>query len=342
MKITSIRSYFVHPSKNEQIQKEITSTNVPRSSQVFDMIETIFKKSETECLINIVFKPDKEEKQNNEFKDMLVDYATHDTMACGKKIASALQNVTTKRSSLGLLFIVHAKDGAKSKIMLSRFAAENGITASEDNNKLNVEYVENAFMRNALPYKSAIFSGTSCLKHIHGGKAVDKQMNGSADNIANYWISNFLQCSLQTTSASGTNRLAKRIKTAITEETDSQVKAEIIAAASLLKNVHSQPFSGKIFCEKYSLSTQATNAVANAFNSDVIFQESFIFSSSEFEKVLAYKSIELDNGAFISANAYDFNEIVKISPLGSDDGNDIVQVSTSGTIVSQKLIKAVR
>jgi hypothetical protein len=241
-----------------------------------------------------------------------------------------------------LLFIVLAKEGAKNKIMLSRFAAENGITASEDNNKLNVEYVENAFMRNALPYKSAIFSGTSCLKHIHGGKAVDKQMNGSPDNIANYWISNFLQCSLQTTSASGTNRLAKRIKMAISEVSDSQVKAEIIAAASLLKNVNSQPFSGKMFCEKYTLSSKASKAVAHAFNSDVLFNESFLFSSSEFEKVLAYKSIELDNGAFISANAYEFSEIVKISPISSDDGNDKVQVSTIGTIVSQKLIKAAR
>ena len=340
MEIKSVRSYFVHPSKNEDEQKKITSTKVPKNNQVFDMLESIFKKSEQECLINIIFKPDEHGKQKNAFKDLLVDYATHDTAAHGLKIAEALQSVTTKRSGLGLLFVVLASDGAKSKIMLSRFAADQGISAYEAEDKLSVEFVQNVFMKNATAYKSAIFSGTSHLKHISGGKAVDKQMNGLPDNIANYWISNFLQCSLQTTSATGSNRLATRIKEAISAVSDPEVKGEIISAASLLKNVNNQPFSGKIFCDKYTLSDKAENALKHSFKSDDLFNESFIFNTQEFQKILSYKSIELDNGAFISANAFSFNEIVTISPLDGEENIGSVRVSTSGKIVNEKLTKA--
>ena len=88
------------------------------------------------------------------------------------------------------------------------------------------------------------------------------------------------------------------------------------------------------------MSDKAENALKHSFKSDDLFNESFIFNTQEFQKILSYKSIELDNGAFISANAFSFNEIVTISPLDGEENIGSVRVSTSGKIVNEKLTKA--
>jgi len=336
MEIKSVRSYFVHPSKNETKISKITSTAVPKGNQVFDMMETLFQKSDRECVINVVLNPNEDGKQKNAFKALLIEYAKDQTEENGLKIAEALQVVTTKKSGLGLLFLMHGLDKGRTKIVLSRFAADEGISAKEAKDKLSVEFVQNVFMKNALTYKSAMFEGTANLLHITSGKAIDKQMSGHADNIAHYWISHFLKCSLQTTAATGSNRLALRVKDAIANAKDANVKSEIISAASLLKNMSEKPLSGDLFCKQYTLSEDAKNLVAHAFKSDALFTESFLFDSSEFEKVLSYKSVELDNGALISANAYSFNDVFQMNRAENDDSGT-VHVTTSGKIVNEKL-----
>jgi hypothetical protein len=302
------------------------------------MMEALFAKSDSECVINVVLKPNEKGQQKNEFKDLLIEYAKNQTEENGLKIAESLQRVTTKKSGLGLLFLIHGVKDGKTKIVLSRFAADQGIAASESKDKLSVEFVQNVFMKNALTYKSAMFQGNANLTHITSGKAIDKQMNGHGDNIAHYWITHFLQCALQTTAATGSNRLALRIKDAITNSKDADVKSEIIAAASLLKNVNAQPLSGELFCKQYTLSAEAKEVVHQAFKSDALFAESFIFDSTEFEKVLSYKSVELDNGALISANAYSFHKVFTLRKSDNDDTGTVF-VTTSGKIVNEKLTK---
>lgn len=338
MEVLSVRSFFVHPSKSETKIKKITSTEVPKGNQVFSLMEGLFDKSDKECVINVVFNPTEEGKQKNAFKALLIDYSKSQTEEIGLKIAEALQSVTTKKSGLGLLFLMHGVDKGKTKIVLSRFAADEGIAAKEAKDKLSVEFVQNVFMKNALTYKSAMFEGNANLSHITGGKAIDKQMSGHADSIAHYWISHFLQCSLQTTAATGSNRLALRIKDAINNCNDANVKSEIISAASLLKNVNEKPFSGELFCKQYTLSNAAKDVVEKAFKSDALFTESFIFDSTEFTKILSYKSVELDNGALISANAFSFNEVFKMKKA-ENDKSGTVHVTTSGKIVNEKLTK---
>jgi hypothetical protein len=336
MEVLSVRSFFVHPSKNETKSKKVTSTLVPKGNQVFSMMEALFQKSDKECVINVVLTPTKDGKQKNAFKELLINYSKNQNEFNGLKIAEALQCVTTHKSGLGLLFLLHGSENGKTKLVLSRFAADEGISATETKDKLSVEFVKNIFMKNALTYKSAMFEGSANLTHITGGKAIDKQMNGHGDNIAHYWITHFLQCSLQTTAATGSNRLATRIKDAISFSKNADVKSEIIAAASLLKNVNAQPLSGELFCKQYTLSADAKEIVKKAFKSDVLFTESFIFDATEFEKVLSYKSMELSNGALISANAFLFNDVFIVKRSKNDDS---VHVTTFGKIVNENLSK---
>lgn len=338
MEIKSARSYFVHPSKNETKIQKITSTAVAKGNQVFDMMETLFQKSDIECVINVVLNPNEDGKQKNAFKALLIDYAINQTEENGLKIAEALQVVTTKKSGLGLLFLMHGLDKGRTKIVLSRFAADEGIAAKEAKDRLSVEFVQNVFMKNAMTYKSAMFEGTANLSHITGGKAIDKQMSGHAENIAHYWILHFLQCSLQTTAATGSNRLAMKVKDAIVNSKDANVKSEIVSAASLLKNMNALPLSGELFCKQYTLSKSAKDVVEKAFKSYALFAECFIFDSSEFEKVLSYKSVELDNGALISANAYSFNDVFIMKKAENDDSGTVC-VTTTGKIININMYK---
>ena len=88
--------------------------------------------------------------KENEFKKLLIEYSKNQSFENGLKIAEGLQYVTTQKSGLGLLFLIHGSSNGKTKIVLSRFAADEGISAKEAKDKLNVEFVQNVFMKNAL------------------------------------------------------------------------------------------------------------------------------------------------------------------------------------------------
>jgi hypothetical protein len=79
----------------------------------------------------------------------------HTTLVRGRRIAARLQNVTTHRSGLGLLFLITGTEGLESKIIISRFPADEGILAEANREALTVEFLERIFVKNARAYKAA-------------------------------------------------------------------------------------------------------------------------------------------------------------------------------------------
>lgn len=338
MKIQNIICYLIHPQKHEATKTQIVETKLVSSSKVYSKIEQIFNDAENECVSEIVFKPDAEGKQNNEFKELLKTYSNAQNSTNGIAIATALQNVTNKQSGLGLLFIAYGVDGVKKKIVLSRFAAEEAISAKESSNKLSLEFVEKVFRKNSHAYKSALFKGHGDLKGMTGGFAVDKQASGDRDGLARYWTNDFLQCAPKTTPSEGTIRLAKKLQEALKSTSDIAIKAEITAATTLLKNCNGQLLSGKEFCKKFNLSVSTQTVIKESYKHPKLFVEEFSFDSDEFHRLTSFKTIELNTGVLVTADSYKFQENVKIQK--SNDGT--VEISTSGIIIDEKLMKAKR
>jgi hypothetical protein len=335
--ISVIHSFLVHPDKAAENPSPIRGTTVTGEGQLVKMLHGIFDRAPTECNFEIAFTPNEAGEQQNECRDALLAFVTHPTKANGLKIAERLQTVTTHRSSLGLLFLILGSDGGKHKrLVLSRFPAENGIVAQEDGASLTVEFIEQIFMKSASAYKSVVYEGKSLEADFWTGRAIDKQIN-SEITISNYWIRDFLSSDFAVTGARGTRRLAVALREAMNTAEDFGVRQELAAAAQLAANLNGKIISGSSFAEKFHLSAEATDSLRHSLKSDKLFNEQFKFTSDEFAQHVAFRSVELDNGALMTAEATSFNDVFTQQALPKSDK---IRFTTSGRVIDDKLRKS--
>ena len=154
MEIQKIYSYLSYPSKHEEQQPEIGGATIPHKGRLYEMLKDIFDKSDKECDIPICFTPDENGAQNNACQNEIIELINSPNIAVGRKIAERLQRVTTGKSGMGLLFMIHAQGGKTHKVMISRFPADQGVMAEQNSKTLKVEFIEQVFLKNANAYKS--------------------------------------------------------------------------------------------------------------------------------------------------------------------------------------------
>lgn len=333
MNITSIHSFLVNPEKGHSEVSQIKGTRISQSGNMFNMLEEIFKNAEEECTYDISFMPTKDGVQQNDCRDLVLKYIENSSLANGKYLAERLQSVTTKRSGLGLLFLIAGEEKNKKKLVISRFPADNGILAEEIHNTLNVQFVERIFMKSAKAYKSAFYQGTSLTGDFWTGKAIDKQINSDL-TISDYWIKDFLISDFSTTSERGTKRLAKAFRDAINKSDSLNVKEELTSALKLAKGLNNKIISAENFCQRLGLTHDATQAIRSEMKPS-LFNEQFKLSIDELNSLIAFKTIELDNGALLTALAGKFDDV--FSTL--QKGNGKVSYSTTGKVVDERIKK---
>jgi hypothetical protein len=336
MNIQNIYSYLAYPSKHEEVQPEIGGAKIPHKGRLFGMLKEIFDKSEKECDIPICFIPEGSGTQNNEFRNDIIELIRAPGLPAGRKIAERLQNVTTGKSGMGLLFIILAKDGKNNKIMLSRFPADQGIMAEQNAKSLIVEFIEQVFLKNAHTYKSVIYRGSSFDADFWDGSAVDRQTNHGVKGVANYWIRDFLLSDFKTTAKAGTKRLAIALREAIAKADDLSIKHEITSAAVLAKNLAGKNTSVNDFFNQYHLSSNAKDLVAKQLKKSSLAVDKFQFDLIEYSSHISYKALEMDNGAILSAPMNKFDECFQEQ---TDKDSDIRTYSTTGKVVNEKLKK---
>lgn len=337
MNIEVIHSYLVNPDKGEKESSRIRGTKVGMRGNLFEMLSEIFKNSPSECKYEIAFKHNIDGVQQNDCKDLIVRYTNSKKYEHGLDIAEHLQRQTTKRSGLGLLFLIVGSIGNRKRIIISRFPADNGILATESEKELNVTFVERIFMKSAKAYKSAYYEGSNPEANFWKGKAIDKQINSEL-TISDYWIKSFLKSDFATTGERGTKRLAAALRDSINNsKTSIEIKEEITAALKLAKGQNGQVLSASSFLSKLGVSAEAKEVVRNNMKKS-LFDEQFKLIYDELCKLVAFKTVELDNGAYLSAQATEFDDIFN----KKETSNQQVEYSTKGTIVAQRVRKTKR
>jgi hypothetical protein len=334
MKIEKIHSFLVNPEKGIEEQSLIRGTEVTNEGNLHKMLSEIFFDAPSECKYEIAFQHSEDGNQQNDCKDLFVEYTNTGDYNDGLKIAEHLQKQTTKRSGLGLLFLILGSDGIKKRFVISRFPADNGILAEESKSTLNVTFVERIFMKNAKAYKSAVYEGRTPNMDFWKGRAIDKQINSDL-TISDYWIKDFLKSDFATTGERGTKRLASALRDTINNPNASiAIKEELTAALKLAKGLNGQIVSASSFLTRLGVSKDANEAVQHSMKSS-LFNEQFKIIFEEMDKLIAFKTIELDNGAYLSAQATAFEDIFNKEIVGQDK----VQFSTLGRIITERVRK---
>ncbi len=337
MPIEHIHTYLVHPNKAIVGAAAVIGSSVPPVGEMFDLLKGVYEKADQECTIGIAFTKRDDGAQVNECRSLLLEYASAPSVDAGRGLAERLSNVTTRRSGLGLMFLLLGREGLRHKVVISRFRANNGVLVSEAADMLTVEFIDRVFMKNAHSYKAVVYQHASLTAGFWEGMAVDKQINSQDLESSDYWVKDFLGSAFLTTPASGTRRLALALKEANRQAPDLTTKQQIAAAVTLAGGLNGEPFNANTFCDRFGFSDGARAAVIKAMGRADLAADNFQFDAVEFDKQLPYRTIELDSGAMLTAPSGEFNSVFEQEVV--DPSGDKVRFSATGTIVSAKLEK---
>lgn len=332
MPINVAHSFLVRPGKNDAEAADVRGTQI-RTGKVFAMLSALYRDADQECDIAIVFRPTNGQQQN-ECRDLMIAYVDEPNVEHGRALANRLQGVTTRRSGLGLFFLAVGNEADK-LLMVSRFPADEGVMAEEQNGRLSVSFIERIFMKSAKAYKCAIYPGPAEEGSFWTGYAVDKQINKEHE-LPNYWIGDFLASDLSTTGPAGSKRLAVAFREAIKGAATPDVRDELIAAVRLAGGQAGRIQTAAALANRLGLSAAATEALRENMQRPELFTESFRFDRDEFARHIQYRSLELDNGAILTAETARFAEVFVETP---NPDNDATTYRTTGTVVSDVLKK---
>jgi hypothetical protein len=332
--ISKIYSYLVNPAKGNAGAPADTGAEIPLKGLMYDMLKDIFDGSEQECNIPISFVMDSGGEQKNPVRDELITFLKKPSEPHGRAFAKRLQDVTTGKSGLGLLFftlgLTHEDE---KKVVISRFPADQGVLAERTGTSLEVSFVEKVFMKNAHAYKSAVYLGGSYDQDFWDGAAIDRQIN--VGNLADYWIRDFLRSDFKITAKTGTKQLALALREATAALTNEKDKAQLVSAAQLVANLSGQAISVDDFAKRFGLTKPVREALIKHLPNEQIAKATFKFDAEEFSKHVKYTSKELDSGAILTAPSEKFDKCWTTKKVADSDG--AFEFSARGKIVSERL-----
>ncbi|UCU95220.1 hypothetical protein [Hydrogenophaga taeniospiralis] len=336
MAIQAIYSFLTYPKRSYPDDPLAPGTQIPVdvNNKLVRMLEALFQRAPQDCAIPIMFRADDADQMNPVRAELLTLLASS-SVESAAPLALRLQRATAGTSGMGLMFICLGEDdGGGKHVLLSRFPADEGVVAERSNAALTVQFVEQVFLKSAHSYKAALFVANGRADQLWNGHIVDRQLNHGSKAVADYWIVDFLVAEFATTAAAGTKRLALALRQAIGSTTDISIKQEIAAAAQLAGNIPNRAMTIAGFCERFNLSDGTKAAVVACIRPPRLVSDRFRFDAEEFARHLAYKQVELDNGAILTAPADRFDEVFERTQRRQQE-----TFSTTGAVVDQRLRK---
>jgi hypothetical protein len=335
MQISHIASYLVSPGKGLENPPEVNGIMLKLSGRLFEMLNEIFERADTECDIPVRFAMAEDGSQRNEARDFILSFIDNPGLSTGEALATRMRDFTTQKSGLALLFIICGTQGNNKKVVLSRFPADEGIVVEQSRSGIQVEYIERVFMKNKRYYKAAVYRGDSFKGDFWDGLAVDKQIDKLSGEAANYWIFDFLDSDFITTSKSGTRRLANAFRSATTKANDLAVKKELVAASTLVHNLRGRKTSIEGVIRRFNLTEAAREILAKQVSQPGLLEEMFLLDGEEYSQHATYTSIELDNNAVLAAPQEEFEKYFSKEAVDGDP--EKVRFTIEGKITDEKI-----
>lgn len=334
MALEAIYSFLTYPKRSSPDDPLAPGTEIPveEDNKLVRMLSYLYANAPQDCHVPIKFRADNED-QTNPVRNELIALLDAPSVESAAPLALRLQKTTGGNSGMGLMFICLGDEDDGTRILISRFPADEGVVAERRETELTVQFVEQVFLKSAHSYKAAAFHANGRPDQLWSGHIVDRQLNHGSRSVADYWIVSFLAAEEATTPALGTKRLARTLKKALSQTDDGNAKQEITAAAQLAGGIPARrSLSIAQFCEHFHFSAATTELVLRCIDPPRLADDKFRFDPLEFAQHLAYKQVELNNGAILTAPADRFDEIYERQRRRVGE-----TFSTTGEIVDQKL-----
>lgn len=334
MPIDKVFAHLVYPNHKGELPTPFVGSEIKLEGKLFGMIKEVFDSSSNECNIDVRFESS---DQNHEVRELILDLISRRDQDAAGKIAARLASMTTRRSQLGLFFVVLCKEQSKDIVLFSRFPTEQAILADEKDGGLNVEYIEKVFVKKWSSYKGAMFSDSVSRSGFWSGKVVDRQINTADGDASKYWVEKFLGASFVATSLLGTTRFARALSAA-SRGGSHVIQDEINSSIAYMRQFDGKLSSIDEITNRLGFSEETTAAIKAQMPSGTDGQH-FTLDFPTLRNSVSFRTIKLANGVSITADSTEFRNLVSMETRKTDDG-ELVEISTSGKLLADRLTKA--
>lgn len=199
-----------------------------------------------------------------------------------------------------------------------------------------MEFLEQVFIKRLSSYKAIRLEHKVPSSAFWKGVATDRQAGQSGEHISEYWLKDFLDADFSETSAAGTRRLATALKQALKKSPNLSVKTEIAHASSLAPAA----FEGKAttideFCAHFGFSKATRETIRSQLTKPSLSGKMFTFDAKEFKTVAPYRTVEMSNGAILTAPNEEFESVFETE----DVSDGVVRYITEGRVSDQRLAR---
>ena len=118
------------------------------------------------------------------------------------------------------------------------------------------------------------------------------------------------------------------------EEGAARCQARIDRGRDARKRSGGQRLNIEDFGNRLGLSDAAKSAIKSELKSSAAVQEVFQFDATTYKSLVAFKSVELSNGALLTADTAKFDKVFQQEPV---DGTEEIKFVTRGQVIDEKL-----
>lgn len=252
--------------------------------------------------------------------------------AAAASLAERLSGVMDQRAGDGCLMVIAVnKEDQVRKVTVWTFPSDEALQFSTGASGPNVSVLRDAFSRRSHLRKACRLEGidqspTTFLT----AEAVDL-VTGGPGQLAEYWISDFLDAELSVSEGEGSRALARALRAGWDATSDKSQRKQFLDAAIGVRASTRAHWSIRSFADEY-LSGTAKATFLKTSDARRLRNERFRLSHAEFDKIIKLRVLDLDNGLRISAPFLEANDLLTFDATPSG-----TRVTATGVIRIDKV-----
>lgn len=340
MELFRLHAYAVFPtrrSENPSVPEGGPVTITAALNAILDESE-IAARFDNRTLVD--FEMPDGDSRVNEVRDLIVAFGFRDGVAVKQAalgIAARLGNAMDMRSGECLLVLTAMRENTRRRVTLWTFPRDQAFRFRRRGAGATIQVLTDVFSQTSKLRKAAQFEGREVRNDFLQGRVLDFQANQLAHDVANFWISRFLQCTLSIADDAGTRMLATAIRKTVDASVKLEEKEQLLTAVMAIRTSPRRRWSLNEFAQQYlhgPVKDRFLEAAPNPESAASLFN----FRRTDFEAALAYRVYTLQTGVLVSAPLAEIGNSVKVTE--SREAATVAarrQLSCTGAVVDEKV-----
>lgn len=332
MELFRLNAYSVVPQRGVENPSEPEGGAVRITAELRSLTDESLASTKLENSTLVDFQVDTTTR-TNATRDSILDYAFGKRAAAEKAaifLARRLSRGMDHRSKPCLFVLAARRDDASRAVTLWTFPRDEAFRLNRGRGGPSIEVLTDIFSQTSALRKAAHFQGKQLRNAFLSGRALDSQAQDALRDVADFWISRFLECRFGIAGDAGTRVLAKTILKAYQSLESPEDKESLYSAVMAVRNTPNPRLSLRTFGNRYLSGTAKEVFVKSAPNAESL-SSLFDFQRTVFDSTVQFRIFQLDTGVYVSSPLGEVGKSVQIS-----DGKRR-RLSCLGDIVDERL-----